>query len=132
MIAWFAGVQIAVALVGAVLAIILGLLGRKPSDLTMGPLVLVELLLIVQVVISIVAPLVGNQPSGSLLEYWARLDTQQVPPLKPGDVVTLVAEGIGSMSNTIVAGASPVPLGKARATRERRHRNWAPVVSHGG
>ena len=74
----------------------------------------------------------GTCGGGCLLEYWAHLDTEQVPPLKPGDEVTLVAEGIGAMSNTIVAGASPVPLGKARATRERRHRNWAPVVSHGG
>ena len=84
MIAWFAGVQIAVALVGAVLAIILGLLGRKPSDLTMGPLILVELLLIVQVVISIVAPLVGNQPSGSLLEYWVYLISAALLPIAGG------------------------------------------------
>ena len=84
MIAWFAGVQIAVALVGAVLAIVLGLLGRKPSDLTMGPLVLVELLLIVQVVISIVAPLVGNQPSGSLLEYWVYLISAALLPIAGG------------------------------------------------
>lgn len=73
----------------------------------------------------------GTCGGGCLLEYWAHLDTEQVPPLKPGDEVTLVAEGIGAMSNTIVAGASPVPLGKARPARERRNRQWAPVVSHG-
>ncbi|MET0783297.1 hypothetical protein [Orlajensenia leifsoniae] len=84
MIAWFAGVQIAVAVVGALLAIILGLLGRKPSDLTMGPLILVELLLIVQVVISIVAPLVGNEPSGSLLEYWVYLISAALLPIAGG------------------------------------------------
>lgn len=72
----------------------------------------------------------GTCGAGCLLEYWAHLDTDQVPPLKPGDVVTLVAEGIGSMSNTIVAGADPVPLGRARKARERRERRWAPVVGH--
>ncbi|KQQ95671.1 hypothetical protein ASF62_04015 [Leifsonia sp. Leaf325] len=84
MIAWFAGVQIAVAVVGALLAIILGLIGRKPSDLTMGPLILVELLLIVQIVISIVAPLVGNEPSGSLLEYWVYLISAALLPIAGG------------------------------------------------
>ncbi|MEV7398630.1 fumarylacetoacetate hydrolase family protein [Aeromicrobium sp. NPDC092404] len=74
----------------------------------------------------------GTCGGGCLLEYWAHLDTEQVPPLKPGDVVTLVAQGIGSMSNTIVAGASPVALPRARAARERRDRRWAAVVSHVG
>ncbi|MEL4318831.1 hypothetical protein WJX64_07450 [Leifsonia sp. YIM 134122] len=84
MIAWFAGVQIAVAVVGALLAIVLGLIGRKPSDLTMGPLVVVELLLIVQIIISIVAPLVGNEPSGSLLEYWVYLISAALLPVAGG------------------------------------------------
>lgn len=84
MIAWFAGVQIAVAVVGALLAIILGLVGRKPSDLTMGPLVVVELLLIAQVVVSIVAPLVGNEPTGSLLEYWVYLISAALLPIAGG------------------------------------------------
>lgn len=69
----------------------------------------------------------GTCGGGSLLEYWARLDTQLVPPLKPGDVVTLVAEGIGSMSNTIVAGTSAVPLSRARVGQQRRERSWTAV-----
>ncbi|MGE0217983.1 fumarylacetoacetate hydrolase family protein [Mycolicibacterium sp.] len=69
----------------------------------------------------------GTCGGGCLLEYWARLDTEQVPPLQPGDVVTLVAEGIGALSNTVVAGVDPVPLPKARVDRHRRHRDWAPV-----
>jgi 2-keto-4-pentenoate hydratase/2-oxohepta-3-ene-1,7-dioic acid hydratase in catechol pathway len=73
----------------------------------------------------------GTCGGGCLLEYWAHLDTEQVPPLRPGDEVTLVAEGIGAMSNTIVAGTSLVPLGRARPARERRERQWTPTASHG-
>jgi 2-keto-4-pentenoate hydratase/2-oxohepta-3-ene-1,7-dioic acid hydratase in catechol pathway len=72
----------------------------------------------------------GTCGGGCLLEYWAHVDTEQVPPLKPGDVVTLVAEGIGALSNPIVSGTRPVPLPKARAPRERRQRSWALAVSH--
>jgi 2-keto-4-pentenoate hydratase/2-oxohepta-3-ene-1,7-dioic acid hydratase in catechol pathway len=69
----------------------------------------------------------GTCGGGCLLEYWAHLDTVQVPPLKPGDVVTLVAEGIGAMSNTIVAGVDAAPLPKARVARNRRQRSWTPL-----
>ncbi|MDQ1105684.1 fumarylacetoacetate hydrolase family protein [Nocardioides zeae] len=73
----------------------------------------------------------GTCGGGCLLEYWARLGTDVVPPLAPGDEVTLVAEGIGALSNTIVAGADPVPLGRARPARERRQRDWSGVVGRG-
>ncbi|KQO99590.1 hypothetical protein [Leifsonia sp. Leaf264] len=84
MIAWFAGVQIVIASAAAILAIILGLAGRKPSDITMGPLVLVEVLLLVQIVVSIIAPLAGNDPSGSLLEYWIYLISAALLPIAGG------------------------------------------------
>ncbi|OZG26172.1 hydroxylase [Williamsia sp. 1138] len=69
----------------------------------------------------------GTCGGGCLLEYWAHLDTEQVPSLKPGDVVTLVAEGIGKMSNTIVAGVDAIPLPPARVGQQRRQRTWQPV-----
>ena len=50
MILWFTLVQVAVAVVAGLLCIVLGLAGRRPSDLTVGALALVELLLIVQIV----------------------------------------------------------------------------------
>ncbi|MFG3289244.1 fumarylacetoacetate hydrolase family protein [Streptomyces sp. NPDC048179] len=60
----------------------------------------------------------GN--GGCLAELWGVRGTQDPPPLKPGDTVTLTAEGIGTVSNTVVAGAAPVPLPAARRrTRER-------------
>lgn len=60
----------------------------------------------------------GN--GGCLAELWGVRGEQSPPPLKPGDTVTLTVEGIGTVSNTVVAGSDPVPLPRARRrTRER-------------
>ncbi|WP_030322632.1 fumarylacetoacetate hydrolase family protein [Streptomyces sp. NRRL B-3229] len=60
----------------------------------------------------------GN--GGCLAELWGVRGEQDPPPLKPGDTVTLTVEGIGSVSNTVVAGATPVPLPTGRRrSRER-------------
>jgi 2-keto-4-pentenoate hydratase/2-oxohepta-3-ene-1,7-dioic acid hydratase in catechol pathway len=60
----------------------------------------------------------GN--GGCLAELWGVRGAQSPPPLKPGDTVTLTVEGVGSVSNTVVAGADPVLLPTARRrTRER-------------
>ncbi|MBP5896278.1 fumarylacetoacetate hydrolase family protein [Streptomyces scabiei] len=60
----------------------------------------------------------GN--GGCLAELWGVRGEQSPPPLKPGDTVTLTVEGIGTVSNTVVAGSAPVPLPRARRrTRER-------------
>lgn len=82
MILWFLVVQIAVAVAGGLLCLALGFARRKPSDLSMGALALVLVLLLAQVVVAIVAPLAGNPPSGSLLEFWMYLGTAVfLPPL---------------------------------------------------
>jgi hypothetical protein len=83
-IEWFTTVQIIVAVVVGLVAIVLGLAGRKPSDLTMGGLVLVELLLFAQLVVAILAPLAGNEPSGSALEFWVYLISAVLLPLAGG------------------------------------------------
>ena len=70
MIEWFTLTQIAIALAAGLLCLVLGLARRTPSDLTMGSIALVALLLFAQLVTSAVAPSVGNHPRGSLLEYW--------------------------------------------------------------
>ncbi|MER5715002.1 fumarylacetoacetate hydrolase family protein [Streptomyces sp. NPDC002132] len=60
----------------------------------------------------------GN--GGCLAELWGVRGEQSPPPLKPGDTVTLTVEGIGTVSNTVVAGREPEPLPTARRrTRER-------------
>ncbi|WP_309068266.1 hypothetical protein [Microbacterium sp.] len=73
MILWFTIVQLVVAVVAGLLGVVLGLAGRRPSDVSVGALALVQLLLIVQVVIAVVAPFAGNPPTGSVLEFWTYL-----------------------------------------------------------
>jgi hypothetical protein len=84
MISWYADIEIAVAVLAGLLCLVLGLVGRKPGDLTMGATVLVELFLVAQLVIAIVSPLVGNGPTGSLVEFYLYLIAALVIPLLAG------------------------------------------------
>ena len=90
MIPWFEYVQIAVAVVVGLFCLVAGLAGRKPSDYTLGATALVEVLLLAQVVVSIVAPLTGNTPTGSLLEFWVYLVSAVLLP--PAAVVWALVE----------------------------------------
>jgi 2-keto-4-pentenoate hydratase/2-oxohepta-3-ene-1,7-dioic acid hydratase in catechol pathway len=58
----------------------------------------------------------GN--GGCLGELWGRSGEQSPPPLSPGDVVTMSVQGLGTISNRVVAGVEPVPIPRAR-TRAR-------------
>ncbi|WP_371613175.1 fumarylacetoacetate hydrolase family protein [Streptomyces clavifer] len=60
----------------------------------------------------------GN--GGCLAELWGLRGTQDPPPLKPGDTVTLTVEGIGSLTSTVVPGAEPVPLPAGRRRGRER------------
>ena len=84
MIEWYTIIEVAVAAAAGALCVILGLFGRKPGDLTMGAGALVELLLVVQLVIAIIAPLTGNQPTGSLIEFYVYLVVALIVPLIAG------------------------------------------------
>jgi hypothetical protein len=84
MIEWFTWIQVAVAVIAGLLCVIIGFLGRKPSDLTLGSLAVVELLLIVQLVIAIVAPLTGNPAVGSVLEFYTYLVSAILLPIAAG------------------------------------------------
>jgi 2-keto-4-pentenoate hydratase/2-oxohepta-3-ene-1,7-dioic acid hydratase in catechol pathway len=66
----------------------------------------------------------GTCGSGCLFELWGR--GQEWASLGAGDVVTLAVEGIGTLTNEIVAGVEPVPLPPARPGR-LRHRASAPA-----
>ncbi|GAB2840396.1 hypothetical protein ACFQ0P_00545 [Microbacterium insulae] len=81
MILWFTLVQVGVAVAAGLLCVIAGLAGRRPSDLTVGSLALLELLLIVQIVVAIIAPFVGNPPTGSALEFWVYLVSAALLPI---------------------------------------------------
>ena len=100
MILWFTYIQVAVATLAGVLCIVLGVAGRRPSDLTVGALALLELLLLVQVVIAIVAPLTGNVPTGSLLEFWVYLVSAALLP--PAGVAWALVER--SRWSTVIMG----------------------------
>jgi hypothetical protein len=78
---WFTITQLAVAVAAGVFCISLGLARRRPSDYTVGALALVELLLVVQVIVAIVAPLAGNPPTGDLLEFWVYLGSAVLLPV---------------------------------------------------
>ena len=84
MIEWFTWLQLAVAVLGGLLCLALGLAGRKPNDLSLGAVALVELLLIIQLVVALIAPAVGNQPTGSLLEFYTYLISALLLPLAAG------------------------------------------------
>ncbi len=82
MIEWFTLVQVAVGVLAGLFCITMGLAGRVPNDYSLGATLLVELLLVAQLVVAIVAPLAGNPPSGSLPEFYIYLVSAVIlPPL---------------------------------------------------
>lgn len=81
MILWFTIVQVVVASAAGLLALIAGLAGRRPGDVTVSSLALIELLLLAQIVVAIVSPFAGNPPTGSALEFWVYLvSAALIPP----------------------------------------------------
>jgi hypothetical protein len=77
-IEWFAWVQGVVTALAALVAIGFAIRGKTPNDYTLGAALLVGAFLIAQIIISIVAPSMGNEPTGSLLEYWMYLITAAI------------------------------------------------------
>ncbi|GMM96284.1 hypothetical protein [Microbacterium sp. MTN4-26] len=106
MIEWFTYVQVAIAVVAGALCVVLGLAGRRPSDLTVGALTVVELLLLAQIVIAIIAPLAGNPPTGSLLEFWVYLVSAALVP--PAAVLWALLER--SRWSTVVLGVAALAV----------------------
>lgn len=58
----------------------------------------------------------GTCSGGSLAEIWARTGQRTPPPLVPGDVVEMTIDGLGTISNHVVASE---PLPEPVRTRER-------------
>lgn len=82
MIEWFVTAQIVVAVVAGLACLGAGALGRAPSDLSNGLTALVGVLLLAQVVVALVAPFVGNAPTGDPVEFWVYLvSALLMPPL---------------------------------------------------
>jgi 2-keto-4-pentenoate hydratase/2-oxohepta-3-ene-1,7-dioic acid hydratase in catechol pathway len=62
----------------------------------------------------------GN--GGCRAELWGRRGRIDPPPLRPGDVVELAVEGIGTARNRVVAGLTLPPVRGARARSVPRSR----------
>jgi hypothetical protein len=78
---WFVWVQVGVAVVAGLACIGIGLAGRRPNDLVLLAAAVVEVLLLAQVVIALVAPVFGNLPTGSGLEFWVYLVSAALLPV---------------------------------------------------
>lgn len=81
MIEWFTTIAIIISVLAGLIALVLGGIGRKPDDFTVLPTAAVALVLIVQIVIGIIAPLTGNQPTGDIVEWWIYLVVALVLPV---------------------------------------------------
>ncbi|WP_312168912.1 hypothetical protein [Microbacterium sp.] len=106
MILWLTILQVSVAVAAGAFCLVLGLVGRRPSDYSVGALALVELLLIVQVVAAIVAPFAGNPPTGDLLEYWVYLVSAVLLPI--GAVLWALMER--SRWSTVILGVAALAV----------------------
>ena len=90
MIGWFTTAAIAIALVAGAIAILSSIRGREPRDLTVLATLAVELVLVIQLVVAIVQPMVGNPALGDPLEYWMYLVTALLMP--PAVVVWAIVD----------------------------------------
>lgn len=117
MVLWFTVVQLVVAVLAGVVGVVLGLAGKRPNDYILGALALVELLLIAQVVTALVAPAVGNPPTGSLLEFWIYLGSAVLMP--PIAVVWALVER--SRWGTVVLGVAALAIA---VMTYRMHQIW--------
>ncbi|MCU1477928.1 MAG: hypothetical protein JWQ64_2621 [Subtercola sp.] len=70
MIVWFSYVQISVAVLAGAFCLINGFTGRTPNDFTLGATALVEVLLIAQFIVALIAPAAGNPPLGDVLTFY--------------------------------------------------------------
>lgn len=75
MIEWLYWLQLGVAILAGFLAVGFAIAKRTPNDFTLGSIVLLGVLLLVQMIVAVFQPALGNSPTGSLLEFWMYLVT---------------------------------------------------------
>ena len=110
MILGFTVVLVGAAVLAGLLCVGLGLAGRVPADVSLISLIVVEVLLLVQIVIAIIAPLAGNPPTGNPAEFWVYLVTAAlIPPLAVLWALTersrwsTVVLGVGALAVAVMA-----------------------------
>lgn len=106
MIEWFTTIAIVVSVIAGLIALVLGGIGRKPDDYSVLATAAVALVLIVQIVIGIVAPFVGNEPTGDIVEWWIYLVTALVLPV--GAIVWALVDR--SRWSTVVMGVASLAV----------------------
>jgi hypothetical protein len=77
---WFAFAQIIIAGLSGVLCCAVAVLRRGPNDYTLGATALVTVLLLIQIIVSVVKPFVGDVPAGDGLEFGMYLGTAFLMP----------------------------------------------------
>lgn len=80
MIGWLTTAQIVIALIAGLFCLARSVARRAPDDYTIGATLLVELLLVGQFVVALLAPAFGNMPTGSLFEFWLYLGSALIIP----------------------------------------------------
>lgn len=103
MIEWFTWVQFGIGMAVALFCVVRGLAKRPPDDYTVGSLALVELLLVAQLVVAIVAPATGNRATGSVLEFYIYIVVALILP--PLAVVWALVER-SRWSNVVIGAAA--------------------------
>ena len=81
MLDWLYSAQLWIALAIGVITLALGLIGRVPSDWTVGGQAVIELGLLVQLVVSIVLVASGQHAVNDTAEFFAYLITALIIPL---------------------------------------------------
>jgi hypothetical protein len=116
-IEWFAWTQVGIASAAGLIAFGYALKKSGPNDYTLGLSLLVGVLLVVQVVISIVAPFVGMEPTGDALEYWMYLITAVL--MVPAAIIWALVER--SVVSNIILGVVGLSIAVMVA---RMHQIW--------
>ncbi|HRQ00258.1 MAG TPA: hypothetical protein PK781_07330 [Terrimesophilobacter sp.] len=75
MIEWLVWLHVMLAILAGVFCIVMGLRKSPPNDYTLGATLLIELFLLAQLVVALLAPAVGNPATGDVLEFYAYLLT---------------------------------------------------------
>ncbi|NLT25910.1 MAG: hypothetical protein GXX90_04570 [Microbacteriaceae bacterium] len=80
MIEWYTWLTFGVGIIAGVVGLIWAFRKKPPTDLTAGLVAATGVLVLVQIVLAIVLPLLGNVCEGDGLEYWMYLLTAALIP----------------------------------------------------